>query len=356
MGCGVPPDFRKLPLMPFTAILADTWRLLSARKVFWVALAITVAVGLLYASLGFTDRGFTLFYVLELPSDLFFAGSPGASALALNVFYYITEWWTNLFGVLLGLITCASLFPDFMAPGSIDTVLAKPIGRWRLFFYKYVSGLLFAAVLVAVSAGMAFLTIRWRLGFWHPPVFWSVPLAMLLYSYLFSVCVLFGVQTRSTLAALLLTLVFWLGCWGLRWAEQVSAQLSRTTSAAAALTGEAEGLSKAEVAHRIFRGLMFVLPKTGETTGLLERAVLRDQDREYLREKKITDQVARNEDLAKLLGKPMEPEVVIRARVIKDMDAMSALEKSPAYILGTSLAFEAVVLLLAGWIFSRRDY
>lgn len=342
--------------MQFAAIFADTWRLLSARKVFWVALAITVLVGLLYASLGFNDRGFTLFFVLEFSNDLFFEGSAGASALALNAFYYITEWWTTLFGVVLGLVTCASLFPDFMAPGSIDAVLSKPIGRGRLFFYKYVSGLLFAAVLVVVLAAMSFATIRWRLGFWHPAVFWSVPLAVALYSYLFAVCVLFGVWTRSALAALLMTMLFWLGCWGLQWAEQLSAQFSRTTSAAAALTGEARGMNKAEAVHQIFRGLMVVLPKTGETTSLVKRAVLREQDREYLRETDIANQVQRNEELGKLLGRPVESEAVIRDRVIKDLDAMSALEKSPGYILGTSLAFEALVLLLAAWIFGRRDY
>jgi len=342
--------------MQFAAIFADTWRLLRARKVFWVALAITVLVGVLYASLGFNDRGFTLFYVLEFSNDLFFEGSPGASALALNAFYYITEWWTTFFGVVLGLVTCASLFPDFMAPGSIDAVLSKPIGRTRLFFYKYVSGLLFAAVLVVVMAAMAFATIRWRLGFWHPVVFWSVPLAVVLYSYLYAVCVFFGVWTRSTLAALLLTMLFWLGCWGLQWAEQLSAEMSRTTSAAAALTGEAGATNKAELAHQIFRGLMVVLPKTGETTSLVKRAVLRPQDRDYLREVDITNQVQRNEDLGKLLGRPPEPEAIIRARVIKDQEAMSALEKSPAYILVTSLAFEALVLLGAAWIFGRRDY
>ena len=32
--------------MQFAAIFADTWRLLRARKVFWVALAITLLVGL----------------------------------------------------------------------------------------------------------------------------------------------------------------------------------------------------------------------------------------------------------------------------------------------------------------------
>jgi len=342
--------------MQFTAILADTWRLLSARKVYWVALAITIGVGMLYASLGFYDRGFTLFFALRLENDIFYDGSPGASALALNAFYYITEWWTTLFGVVLGLITCASLFPDFMTPGSIDAVLSKPIGRWRLFFYKYLSGLLFVFSLVAVLAVMAFFTIRWRLGFWHGAVFWSVPLVLALFSYLYAVCVLFGVWTRSALASLLLTMLFWLGCWGLHWAEQLSAQMSRTTSAAAALTGEARPLTHAEVAHRIFRGFMVVLPKTGETTSLVKRAVLRDQDRSYLREVEIVNQVDRNEDLAKLLGNPVEPESVVRERVVKDLDAMSQLEKSWAFILGTSLVFELVVLGGAGWLFSRRDY
>ena len=342
--------------MQFAAIFADTWHLLSARKVFRVSVAITFLVGLLYASLGFNDRGFSLFYVLEFSNDLFYEGSPGASALGLNVFYYVTEWWTSLLGVMLGLMTCASLFPDFMAPGSIDTVLSKPVGRGRLFFYKYVSGLMCAAILVMLLAVMAWLTIRWRLGFWHAPVFWSVPLAVALYSYLFGVCVLFGVWTRSTLASLLLTALFWLGCWGLQWAEQLSAQFSRTTSAAAVVTGEAEGMNKAEVAHQIFRGLMVVLPKTTETTSLVRRAVLRDQDREYLKEMEVDSQVQRAADLAQLLGRPPEAEVIVRQRVVKDMEAMSALEKSPWYILGSSLGFEALVVGLACWIFTRRDY
>jgi hypothetical protein len=66
--------------------------------------------------------------------------------------------------------------------------------------------------------------------------------------------------------------------------------------------------------------------------------------------------VQRAADLAQLLGRPPEAEVIVRQRVIKDMEAMSALEKSPWYILGSSLGFEALVVGLACWIFTRRDY
>src|SRR5262249_52453185 len=49
--------------------------------------------------------------------------------------------------------------------------------------------------------------------FWRPGIFWAVPIVLCFYSYLFSVCVLIGIVTRSTLAALLLTILFWFMCW-----------------------------------------------------------------------------------------------------------------------------------------------
>ena len=48
-----------------------------------------------------------------------------------------------------------------------------------------------------------------RGGAWEPGLFLAVPLVVCFFSYLFSVCVFLGVVTRSTLAALLVTLLFW---------------------------------------------------------------------------------------------------------------------------------------------------
>lgn len=341
--------------MQFAAIFTDTWLLLRARKLFWLTLAITMLMGVLYASLGFTDTGVSLFFVLDLPHESLKAGTPGAEAMAFNAFYQITNWWTALFGVILGLVTCASIFPEMMSPGAVDAVLSKPIGRGRLFFYKFVCGLVFMAAQVSVLAVIVLAAMRWRLGFWHFPVLWSIPLAVLLFSYLYAVCVLFGVWTRSALAALLLTLLVWLGCATIQFSEQLTAQLSRTSTAASALGG-GRGNNTAETFHRAFRTLMAVLPKTGETTVLIKRTVMRQQDAEYLTQEEIDTQVKRNLDLQTMLGQPVESEAVIRQRVEADLQAMQELERSPHYIVGTSLLFEAMVLLLGGWIFSRRDY
>ena len=43
-----------------------------------------------------------------------------------------------------------------------------------------------------------------------------IPLVVCSYSYLFCVCVLVGVMTRSTIAAILLTLLFWFICFGIK--------------------------------------------------------------------------------------------------------------------------------------------
>jgi ABC-type transport system involved in multi-copper enzyme maturation permease subunit len=342
-------------MMQFLAILIDTWRLIRARKLFWIALVITLLVGLAYASLGYNDRGLSLFFLLDIPNEALAKGTPGAAETSFTAFYVVTEWWTTFFGMILALITCSSIFPEFMAPGSIDTLLSKSISRPQLFLAKFVSGLLFAAVQVALLAVIAFLAIRWRLGFWHLPVFWSVPLGIIFFSYLYAICVFLGVWTRSTLAALMLTLIVWAGCKSVGFAEGVAAALSKT-SAASTLGADGKGSKIASAAYSIIHGIRFVLPKTSETTQLVERSVMRETDKAYKREKDREDAIQANMELNRMFGQKPEPVSSVRERVENDMEAMEGLRQSPAYIIGTSLLFEALVLGLGCWIFSRRDY
>lgn len=340
------------------AIFADTWRLLRARKLFWIAVLATVGICLLYASLGFNEKGFSLLFFLDIPNEEARAGSSGAELMALNAFYALTKYWTTLFGVMLGLLTCASIFPELMSSGVIDATLSKPIGRWKLFFLKFASGLMVAFILSAIAAVMVFFTLRWRVDLWHWPVFYSVPLSVVLYSYLYAICVLLGVWLRSTLAALLLTLLAWLLIFSLRTAEDFSAQLSsdHTSVLSFGRKEKADTKDTAATFHRVFKGMMAVLPKTDETTELIQRSVMRPQDKLRQREEEIEKQVESHLQLAEMLGKGAVPKEVLRQQVVQNLAAQEARKKSAAYILGTSLAFEAVVLLLAGWLFVRRDY
>jgi hypothetical protein len=344
--------------------MIDTWRLLCARRLFWITLGITALIGIAYASIGFHEKGFSLGYSVSFENPILRRGSPESESLYLWLFYQLVWWWTTFFGVILALVSCSSIFPEFMASGAIDTVLSKPISRHKLFLYKFVSGLLFAATQIALLAVLVYLAIRWRLGFWHHAVFWSVPYGILLYSYLYAINVLIGVWTRSVLASLLLTLLAWAGLAFLQITENVLGEFSRT-SALEAFTGTPAketpeaGPNRWAMAHRVVVLAMAVLPKTSETTDVIRRQVMREDDKSVQREQDIQKSVEARIQLESMTsrdGRRRTTPEAARQQAEKDMDAIRALEKSPWYIVGTSLAFEAAVLGLACWVFARSDY
>jgi hypothetical protein len=147
----------------------------------------------------------------ELPQDI-----PMALVLYKWIFsYFVVGGWFTWVATILALISTASIFPEFVAGGAIDLYLSKPIGRLRLFATKYLTGLLFVVPQVTVFTVGSFLVLGLRAGVWEPGLFLAIPIVVLFFSYLFSICVLLGVLTRSTLTAFFLTLVAWFLIWGL---------------------------------------------------------------------------------------------------------------------------------------------
>ncbi len=351
--------------MQIWAIILDTWRLLLARKLFWATLVVTALVGLVFLSIGFTEKGFVLFFALEVDNEFLRAGTPGASLAYFNTFYLMTEWWTTLFGLVLGLISCSSIFTEFMAPGAIDTMLSKPIGRAKLFFAKFASGLLFMAAQVSLLAVIAFVGIRWRLGFWHLPVFWSVPLVLASFSYLYAVAVFFSVWKRSAIIALVMTLLFW----GLTAMAHSMASLAADLASLPAgsfTAGDTSGEEKrgggwdfaafVAAADRAGRAATAVLPKTAATNRLVQTMVMRPEDKATLREKEIDQQMKSLMQFSALMNKKSPTTDEVREQATESYDGTLARRKSPLFVVGTSLLFELVVLLLACRIFMRRDY
>jgi hypothetical protein len=182
------------------------------------------------------------------------------------------------------------------------------------------------------------------------------------------VCVFLGVVTRSTVAALLLTLFFWLGLWAVGTAERTllmfktmrqhgvdfaGAQVDVNNNTPKAQqppnrpksppperrpTEEAEAPKESaplNIAHNIVYGVKTVLPKTTETIELLERSLVRVAD--------LPQQQPSNSEARRMQVAQRELIDVLRGRSI-------------AWILGTSLGFEAVVLAWAALVFCRRDY
>src|SRR5262249_47022240 len=117
--------------------------------------------------------------------------------------------WLTWAATILALVSTASIIPDFVGSGAIELSLSKPIGRARLFLTKYLAALLFVALQVGLFSVLAFLVVGIRGESWVPELFLAIPLVLLMFSYLYSFCALIGLLTRSTIAALLLTILVW---------------------------------------------------------------------------------------------------------------------------------------------------
>src|SRR5687768_13100422 len=187
------------------AMFLDAYRELNAKKMFWIVLVLSGLVVLVFAAVGVKDEKLTLLW-FDTPIPVIF---PRAELYKLMFSAFGISIWLAFAATILALISTASIFPDFISGGSIDLYLSKPISRLRLFVTKYLTGLLFVALQVGIFAAASYFVIGIRGGVWENGIFLAVPLVVCFFSYLFSLCVLFGVMTRSTLAAVLLTILCW---------------------------------------------------------------------------------------------------------------------------------------------------
>ncbi|MFO0834013.1 MAG: hypothetical protein U0638_03510 [Phycisphaerales bacterium] len=395
------------------ALLVDAYRELNAKKLFWVTLILSGVLVGAFACVGLDAQGITIFK-WSLPVPMF-----NTRTMNVGFFYkflflqFGVALWLAWAAMILAVISTAAIIPDFVSGGAVELALSKPIGRVRLFLTKYVMGLLFVTLQVGVFSLASFLVIGLRGGAWEVRLFLAVPIVVGVFSFLFCVSALVGLLTRSTIAALLLTLLFWIflfilnaadsstlmiksqklaqvarqermierqkkeierlehwagsqlddkakadalakgetepgpGAWTSEQLEQANPQIAGVRSQIAATEKDIkENQDDVRQIERWNRGFVIaktVLPKTAETTKLLERVLLSEEDIEKFRRTTGDDRRARDdEEDAHVRGAEMA-EKVLRSR-------------SVGWIAGTSLAFEGVVLVLACWIFARRDF
>ncbi len=359
------------------ALLLDAYRELNAKKLFWITLAISGAVVAAFAAVGINEQGITFLW-WEFPAPVNSRVIPPHLLYKFIFAGFAIPIWLAWAASILGLVSTAGIIPDFVAGGAIELSLSKPIGRMRLLLTKFLTALLFMLLQVFVFAFAAYLVIGLRGKSWEPRLFLAVPIMVLFFSYLYCVCLLLGLVTRSTIASLLLTLLFWFGVFGVNttesvfltfretnairaeWLERTIARLKEqqerdgeSETRTAALERRQRQLADARGnATPIRRGHAMALavktlsPKTEETVDLLKRALMTAADRERFR-KEPPDGAGFSfggDDV------PMNP-VELQRRIEE-----AQLARSLWWVIGTSLAFEAVVLGIAGWVFARRDF
>jgi len=362
------------------AIFLDAYRELNARKLFWATLILSGLVVLLFSLIGINERGLRIgvwdiemreLNTLVMSSETFYK----SMFVSLGV-----GFWLSWIAAILAIVSTASIFPDFVSGGAIDLALSKPIGRLRLFLTKYVAGLLFVTLQVSVFSTTSFFLIGIMGGAWEPALFLAIPIVVLFFSYLYSVCVLLGIVTRSTIAALMLTLLFWFAIFLVHSAEstiltftvlnekqaeafsfqsnridetldklrsnpeadetQLKSKESEQSQLKERIQSNEKTLGYLGTAHSISLAVKTVLPKTNETVGLLSRWLIDLAELPEVEESETPQDP--------FSGRPapgLEREIEERIR-----------QRSIAWIVGTSILFEIVTLSMAAWIFVRRDF
>lgn len=332
-------------------ILLDSLRMLLASKLFWVSIWISTLVALVYASIGFTDTGISAgFGLWDIPMPILRKGTREAEVFYLLMFTdVIVRFWLGWFSLVLALISTSSIFPQFLQTGSIEIALSKPVSRTRLFLLKYLGGLLFVALQTALFCLVAFIAMGLRVNEWNLTIFWAVPVITFSFSLVYCVGVIIGVTTRSTVFALLGALMFWLLTLVAQWTEDFMYKVAylmpevgmgvdlKSGQISEAGNNSGSGMKKA---YEAIKPVVAVLPKTRECTVGLKR-LIRFKERNSM-----------------LTGMDMGSVLMAGEADPAIRKAMEKYEMRHSWfsIIGSSLVFEVLVLGLAVWIFSRRDY
>ena len=378
------------------AMLIDTWRELTSRFLFWIVLAISAFIVLLLTSVGFDETGISLWWGLSHSEhDLLRRGTRNLDVVYRAFFSdVLVGFWLTYAATFLGLISTASVFPDFLSGGGVDMLLAKPRRRASIFMAKFVASLLFAAVPVTLVCLGVLLSMRMALGVWEFEILSALPYVLLFYSSLFAVCVLVGTITRSALASLLLTVVIW----GLFLAasavestagfayDQIQEDIERVQNGddvpknkrrrrgppravqvemeedefdqasleesafdrAARLESLEEFAANAALTERIASGIRWPLPKGVEIIDLMRERITPEDDPNFFIAFGMT-----------MSGQPIELAETVGSladQVTDNILSARKVRRSNRYVIGTTVLFQAITLGLAiGW-FTRRDY
>lgn len=132
-------------------------------------------------------------------------------------FIHILLSWVvaGMIGIFLVLMWTAGFMPSFLDPQQVTVMLAKPVPRWSLLLGKYLGVIVFVTIQAAIFVLSTWLALGLKTGVYDPLYLLSVPLLVIHFGVFYSFSVMLAVWTRSTVACVFGTLLFWLMCWGM---------------------------------------------------------------------------------------------------------------------------------------------
>ncbi len=168
-------------------------------------------------------------------------------------------------GVLLALIWTAGFLPTFLETNNASVLLAKPVPRWTLLLGKFLGVIVFVAFQALVFVGGVWLALAIKTGVWDMTCLLAIPVLLIHFAIFFSVSALLAVTTRSTVACVFGSLLFWFLCLSMNLARHYVWTLK-----------DLEGLPQSLVV--LVDAGYWLLPKPADLGVLLTEALRADKD------------------------------------------------------------------------------
>ncbi|MEY2746547.1 MAG: hypothetical protein RL112_1589, partial [Planctomycetota bacterium] len=201
------------------ALLEDAWRQILDNTVFRILVVVTILLVLPTFLIAAKSDGISILFGLwrldydDLPllPSLGFGrldGDAQARAFVYIVQEFIVQGLAGTVGVFFCIAATAFFVPRMLEKGAADVVFSRPISRAKLLASRWLAGVLFVAVLSSLLVGGMHLGFLLRSGHSDPGFLASALTLTYLFAILHCLSTVVAVLTRSSVAAILVTVVF----------------------------------------------------------------------------------------------------------------------------------------------------
>ncbi len=132
---------------------------------------------------------------------------------------YVLTGFIDLFvgtiAIFVAILVTAPIMPRTFEPGAIDLLLSKPISRSLLILAKYLGGCAFVLLSVSYFLVGLWLIVGWRFDIWSNALLLCIPVFLFQFAIYYCVSVLAGVMWRNPIVSIVVTVLFFLACFGI---------------------------------------------------------------------------------------------------------------------------------------------
>jgi ABC-2 type transport system permease protein len=108
---------------------------------------------------------------------------------------------------VLFIILTSSFIPAMLDKGNIELLISKPISRTNIILGKFVAVNLFIFAILIYLVGIMWVMISLKSGVWHFPFLYSVLWFTFIFAIIYSLIILIGLLTQSSILSILINLL-----------------------------------------------------------------------------------------------------------------------------------------------------